>query len=246
MTKAVLEAGSEDRANLAAVVPAPGIGRSGKPACVADGAARPARARKRSCADRGGHRPGFFSHAAGAGGGQAERGTGIGAGSSDRRGAAVPNRLAAGCRPICSTTRWCRTRLTAHCSASAAARFMRGLPVHSKVISATWRKASRSLWRATTPRPVSLEKAAVLVGQGRPTVIGAVGAGRSRGAALARAFADRGVAGHGRAPARSDQASDRPFKRADPHQGPCVAGDQGIVRPGARLDRGGGSARGAA
>ena len=244
MTKAVLEAGSEDAAQVSPPWSPRPAGRSGQPACVPDGAARPARARQKIAQTGAVNRPGIFSHAAGAGSGQAPGGTGIGAGSSDRRGAAVPNR----------TRRRMSASLFNHALVQDAAygtllreRTPRASCAHSRCARRSFRatspKAGRSLWRAITPRPVSPEKAAVLVGHGRPTVIGPVGAGRSRGAARARAFADRGAAGHACAPARSDQASDRPFQRADPHQGPRVAGDQGIVRPGARLDPGGGSTR---
>ena len=57
MTKAVLEAGSEEEAQrTAATVPSTGFGSPGKLARLADGAARPARPRQGGGADRGGHR----------------------------------------------------------------------------------------------------------------------------------------------------------------------------------------------
>ena len=57
MTKAVLEAESEGRSErTAAAIPSPCVGRPRKPARLADGAARPARAGQGSSADRGGDR----------------------------------------------------------------------------------------------------------------------------------------------------------------------------------------------
>ena len=73
-----------------------------------------------------------------------------------------------------------------------------------------------------------------LVGQGGTAVAGALGAGRSRGAARARARPDCDLAGHAGAAPRADQASGRACERADPHQGPRGARDQSVVRAGAR------------
>ena len=76
MTKAVLEAESEGaaRAHRRGDSVA-GPGGPGKPARLADGAARPARPGQGSGADRGGDRPGVLPCAAGCGGAQAGGGT---------------------------------------------------------------------------------------------------------------------------------------------------------------------------
>ena len=71
------------------------------------------------------------------------------------------------------------------------------------------------------------------LGQGRTAGARALGSEGSRGAARASARPDRNVAGHGSAAPRADQVADRSLERADPHQGPCVARDQGVVRAGA-------------
>ena len=98
MTKAVLEAESESEARrTAAAVPSSAHGCPGKPACVAYGAARPARPRQGGGADRGGNRAGVFPCAAGCRGAQAGRGAGIGVRSPHRGRFAVPAGRAAGC-----------------------------------------------------------------------------------------------------------------------------------------------------
>jgi predicted ATPase len=164
MTKAVLEAESEDRANLAATVPAPALAvpaslhaslmarldRLGSAKDVAQTGAAIGREFSHTLLELVADKPVVELESA------LERL--IGAGLLFRTG----------CRrmpPICSIMRWCRTRPTARCSASAAARFMRGLPVSSNVISATWRKASRSFWRAIYTEAGIAEKAAVLWGK---------------------------------------------------------------------------------
>ena len=55
-------------------------------------------------------------------------------------------------RAICSSTPWCRTRPTARCCASRAARFMPASPKPSKANSPRSPRASRSCWRVTAPR----------------------------------------------------------------------------------------------
>ena len=61
------------------------------------------------------------------------------------------------------------------------------------------------------------------VGQGRTTVAGALGAGRSRRAAHAGPRPDRGLARHASAASRADQASGRAHNPTDPCQRVCRA-----------------------
>ena len=55
-------------------------------------------------------------------------------------------------RPICSSMRWCRTRLTARCCASRDARCMPVLPKPWRANSRRLPRTSRNCWRVTAPR----------------------------------------------------------------------------------------------
>ena len=70
------------------------------------------------------------------------------------------------------------------------------------------------------------------VGQGGTAVAGALGAGRGRRAAHARACPDRDLARHARAASRADQASGRAHNATHARQRICGAGNQGGRRSG--------------
>ena len=97
MTKAVLEAESEGEARRPSARFLTGAGGPRELACVADGAARPARPRQGGGADRGGNRAGVLPCPAGCGGAQAGGGVGIGTRPSYCGWFAVPPGRAAAC-----------------------------------------------------------------------------------------------------------------------------------------------------
>jgi hypothetical protein len=78
--------------------------------------------------------------------------------SWDRRCTALPRpdccsgRAYRRTRPICSSTRWCRTQPTARCCASRDARFTPASQRPSKASSRTSSRASPSCWPDTAPR----------------------------------------------------------------------------------------------
>ena len=67
-------------------------------------------------------------------------------------------------RPICSSTRWCRMRPMERCCASRGARSTPASPKPSKANSRRLPRASRSFWHVTAPRPGRIEEAASLWG----------------------------------------------------------------------------------
>ena len=154
MTKAVLEAGSEDAARqTVASVPSPQLA---VPASLH--ASLMARLDRLGCgegggADRGGDWAGVLARTVGRGGEQAGGGAGIGAGSSRLRLVCCSGKAFRRMRAICSSTPWCRTPLMARCCASRDARFTPASPKPLKANSPRSPKTSRSCWRVTAPRP---------------------------------------------------------------------------------------------
>ena len=155
MTKAVLEAESETAAErTVAAVPSPGAGRARKSACLADGAARPARGSgQRAGADRGSNRPRVFAPPARVGPAPSGGGAGIGVKPSCCGGVAVSARRASAChlfvqaRPRAGRgLRDPAARATTHITCPH-----RRKP--SKANSRTSPRTDRNCWRGTGPRP---------------------------------------------------------------------------------------------
>ena len=243
MTKAVLEAESEGEARAdRRRGSVSGAGGPRKLARLADGAARPARPRQGGGADRGGDRAGVLPCPAGCGGAQAGGGAGIGARPSHCGWFAVPAGRAAACDlsvqacPGAGRGLW-------HAAARAATR-----------ASCPHRRNPRKPIRGDRREPAGAAGASLHrgrpdregrgpVGQGGTAVAGALGAGRSRRAAHARARPDRGLARHARAASRADQASGRAHNPTHACQRVCCAGNQGGCGAGTSADRTSRSAR---
>ena len=209
MTKAVLETESERRSaadrRCHSVAHA---GRPGKLACVADGPTRPARSRQGGGADRGGDRARVLAFARSRSGRQTGAGIGIGAHASHcRRSAVQPRRGAA--RELCVQARAGAGRSLRHVAARTETRAPRphsrnaGEPV-CRDSRASTRTARASLLRGRADR-----EGGKPVGQSGTAIAGALGAGRSRGAAQPCPRPDRHLARHAGAASHADQAPGR-------------------------------------
>ena len=175
MTKAVLEAGSEGAARAdRRRHSVPSTGGPGKPAGIADGAARPARPGQGGGADRRGHRARVLACALVCCGEQAGAGVGISARPSRLPLACCSGRACRRMRATCSSTRWCRTRPMARCCASRDAHFMLASPKPSKVSSRRLPRTSRNCWRVIAPRLRAIRESGGPVGQGRTAVTSVV------------------------------------------------------------------------
>ena len=210
------------------------FGRAGEPACIVDGAPRPAGSGQGSRTDRRGDRPGILASPAGIGGAETGSRTCICAGPARERGAAVP----AGLPP--DTTYLFNHALVQDAAYGTLLREPRRA-LHARIADTFERhfpeiaeNQPELLARHCTEAGL-IEKAAACGAKpaggrwrgrrsGKPPSSSRVRSTRSQ------------VAGHGSPAARADQAADRPVERADPHQGHASAETKASFEQ-ARIDR---------
>ena len=144
MTKAVLEAESEGAAQRTVALPfRPRIGGPGKPASIADGAARPARPSQGGGADRCSNRARVLACPIGCGCAASRRRSWHRRSTVSLPLVCCSGKASRPMRPTCLSTPWCKTRPMARCCGSRDAHFMLELPKPSRTVRGHRREPAR-------------------------------------------------------------------------------------------------------